>query len=308
MLQPYRPSNRVSALGTLFLLLMVLCGGLVLGGIAFALSRILWLIVVFPIGFGLIGGIVLGFVISKQKIRFPALALMAGIAMGAVIFGVFQYGDYFTFQSEMRQILSEQENIQDVSMQNQAIDFLVKNETGYSGFFGYIKLMAQEGVSIGKFGQSQITLNEPLTWAYWLIELSLIAGTAAIIAREAGKKPFCESCQEWYKGGEHLGSVPNAQGQQFLAYLEGGNFRQASALVVEGSTSFPSLEVYLQRCRHQEAHPSIFVVRETSVDAKGKTQFKDIVESVVSAYEASEITRGLTKQQTAAVYPATSTM
>ncbi len=295
MLQSYRPTNRVTVSGLLFLSVAILGGGLILGGLASALSRIVWLIFVFPIGLGLIAGMILGFVIVAQKIRFPALAFLAGIVMGVVIFGAFQYGHYSAFQGDMRQEMDIQD---DVDTQNKAIDIALKIETGYSGFFGYMKFMAQEGVSIGKLGRSnKITLNEPLTWAYWLIELSLIGGAAALTAREAAKQPFCEACQQWYNSGELVGNVPNEQGQQFLTYVKGGDFPQASALVIKDSKSFPSLEVYLRPCQHPAEHSSVFEVRQASVDAKGKVERKDILTGVVSAYEASEITRGITQQQ-----------
>jgi hypothetical protein len=298
MISPYRSSNRIPIAGLLFLLMAVLCAGLVFGGLAFVISRLIWLIILFPIGLGLMGGAILAQIISKRHIRHPMLGLAAGIVMGIVIYGVLHYANYLAFHSELRQLLTEEHNIPDTDLQGQAIDAILAAETGSTGFFGYIKLEAQEGVSIGSIGRSSmLRLNQPLTWGYWLIELCLISGAAALLAREAASKPFCESCQQWYRGGEHLGSVPEPNEQQFLAYVHSGSFRQAGGLLVEDSSSSPSLEVYLQCCQHDQEHPSILAVRHASINRNGNLQFKDVLEGMISAYDVSEITRGQREQQ-----------
>ncbi len=175
MVSPYRPSNRITATGLLFLLMAILCAGIVFGGLAFVISRLVWLIILFPVGLGLMAGAILSQIITKQHIRNPMLAIAAGIVMGIVIYGVLNYANYLAFHSELRQLLAEEQDLLDTGIQNQAIDAILAAETGSTGFFGYVKLETQAGVSIGSIGQSNaLRLNQPLTWGYWLLELCLI--------------------------------------------------------------------------------------------------------------------------------------
>jgi hypothetical protein len=300
MLQVYRPSNRVSATGMFFLLLAVLCGGLVFGGLAFALSRLVWLIVLFPIGLGIAAGAILSSVITRQKVRNPALAVVAGLLMALVIYGTLNYGGYLSFQSEMRQVASEK-GVLAADAQDALIDMVLASETGSTGFFGYLKLMAQEGVSIGRVGSSnQATLPEPLTWGYWLVELGIIGAIAALAGREAAKKPFCETCQQWYGGGTHLGSAAEAAKEQLLGAAQSGSFRKVGQSLSQRNVGSPSLEVYIAHCRAEQEHPSVLTIRHSSLDSKGKLQFKDLLTAMIGPHEAADLQRGLSDQVEAA--------
>lgn len=301
MLQVYRPSNRVSSTGLFFILLAVLCGGVVFGGLAFALSHLIWLIVVFPIGLGIAAGAILSGVITRQRVRNPALAVAAGLLMALVIYGTIKYGGYMEFQSEMRQAVA-QKGVVDSSKQAAIVDMLLASETGSSGFFGYLKLMAQGGISIGKVGSStHATLPEPLTWCYWLIELGIIGAIAALAGREAAKKPFCETCQQWYRGGTHLGSAPESAKEQLLGAARSGSFRQVGLLLSQRSVDSPSLEIYLERCQGEQDHASVFTIRHSSLDSKGKQQLKDLLIAMIAPHEVTEIQRGLLEKARAAV-------
>jgi hypothetical protein len=55
--------------------------------------------------------------------------------------------------------------------------------------------------------------------------------------------------------------------------------------------------VYLQRCQHDQEHPSILAVRHASINRNGNLQFKDVLEGMISAYDVSEIVRGQREQQ-----------
>ncbi|HEU5099747.1 MAG TPA: hypothetical protein VFU22_12040 [Roseiflexaceae bacterium] len=300
MLHVYRPSNRISATGIFFLLLAVLCGGLAFGGLAFALSRLVWLIVLFPIGLGIAAGAILSGVITRQRVRNPALAAASGLLMALVIYGTLNYGGYLSFQSEMRKAASE-EGVLAADAQDALINMVLASETGSTGFFGYLRLMAQEGVSIGRVGSSnQATLPEPLTWAYWLIELGIIGVIAALAAREAAKKPFCETCQQWYSGGTHVGSAADAAKEQLLGAARSGSFRQVGQSLSRQSVGSPSLEVYIAHCRAEQDHPSILTIRHSSLDSKGKLQFKDLLTAMIAPHEVAGLQRGLSEQNEAA--------
>jgi hypothetical protein len=287
MLHAYRPSNRVSLPGLIVLALVAICGGLVFGGLAAAISNFIWLIVLFPIGLGLAAGELLAKMITKYKVRSPMAAAAAALLMSLMIYGTMNYADYLVFQSELSDLITEEYGQLDNQTVAEITDGFLGEETGFTGFLGYLRLQAQEGVAIGSFRSSQaLTLNEPLSWLYWLVELIIVTVCATLIAVERAKKPFCELCQCWYGGGEHQGSVARDNVNQFLELMRTGNMRQASALLTSEPLPSPTLEIYMRRCPRHDEHQSVLTIQSTWLDAKGKTQFKDELEGLIMPYEA----------------------
>lgn len=288
MLQTYRPSNRAPWHGLFFLVLASVLGGLVFGGIAFIVSQIAWIIILFPIGVGLAGGVILSKIIIGHNVRSPMLSAGAALVMGLVIYATFHYGSYISFQSDIRNLMAaEAEGIPlDEQTIDQTIDLILAQETGYTGFFGYLKLEAQTGVSIGRFSSAQaLTLNEPLTWLYWLIEVGLITAMTTIVAVEAAKKPFCELCGSWYRGGEHMGSVAASDAPQFMESMRSGNLRHAGQLLGDHNAGTSGLDIYVQRCSRDHEHASVLAVRSSRLDAKGNLQHKDVLEGMIMPHD-----------------------
>ncbi|HEX6290768.1 MAG TPA: hypothetical protein VFZ66_16385 [Herpetosiphonaceae bacterium] len=290
MLQSYRPSNRVPPRGIFFLLLAIVCGGFICGLIAFTVAQLFWLILLFPIGLGLMVGGILSKLIATQNIRSPLASAVSALLMGLVLYATFHLLAYQSFRWEVAQIFVEREGPMDSALQEEMIDLVLTEETGFSGFFGYLKLQAQEGISIGRVGSTNpITLNEPLTWLYWLLEAGLIVGFATGTAVSSAKKPFCELCQSWYRSSEHLGSVAMSNAAQFMELVRAGNMQPAGALLVGSGTPTPSLEVYIQRCLHDSEHNSVLAVREMSLNRKGQTQFKEVLQGMIAPHEAAAL-------------------
>jgi hypothetical protein len=290
MLQSYRPSNRVPWHGFVFLLLTAIVGGLALGGFAATLSRLVWLIVLFPLGLGLLAGVLLSKVVLRHKVRSPIVSMAAALLMAIMIYAAFHYVDYQTFKFELDQIIVAQQGLRDPAARDQALDGFLAQTTGYRGFFGYLKFTAQEGISIGHFDSSQTyTLNEPLTWLYWVVEFGIIIAMAIAGVLDDAKKPFCEDCNRWYQSGEHLGSVATSNATQFIELVQTGNMRQARMLMGHDNGMSPSLEVYIQRCPREYEHASVLAVRSTAFDAKGNMRFKDILEAMITPHEMAEL-------------------
>lgn len=286
MLQAYRPSHRAAWQGAVVLLFTTICIGRALGGFAFILSGVIWLMVLFPLVLGLLAGFLLSKIVLHYKVRSPSIS----IAMAIMISAAFHSVGYDTFQFEARQVIADQQGLRDSAAQAQVIDGFLVQETGYTGFLGYLKFIAQEGVSFGRLGSSQIlTLNEPMTWLYWVVEFGIIIAGAIAGVRDDSKKPFCEACNCWYESGEHLGSVATSDATRFMESVQTGNKRQARQLIGHNSGTSPSLEVYIQRCPREYEHASVLAVRSTSFDAKGNMRFKDILEGMLTPHEMAEL-------------------
>lgn len=296
MLHAYHPSNRVPLSGWVMLVIAALCGGLVLGGLAFALSQYIWLIILFPAGLGLAAGVLPSEMIQKHNVRSPFAAAVAALLMGLMIYGTIHYLGYLVFHSGTSDLLVAEHGPIDLDTQAAFVDSFLADETGSTGFLGYLKLEAQAGVSIGSIGSaSALRLNESLTWLYWAIEVGITTGIATLATVASARKPFCEACQRWYSGGEHQGNVAGVNIYRFLELIDSGKMRQAGALLQAESLPSPSLEVYIHRCPKDQEHPSILAIRSTRIDAKGNVEAKDIVEGMISPYD----TRALRQVQAA---------
>lgn len=300
MLPAYRPSNRLPWHGLVFLLLAISSGGLVFGGFAFAISRVFWFILLFPAGIGFMAGTILVNMIARHHVRSPRISALCALLMGLVVYSTFHYLAYAVFQTDVRHMLTTTYGLTDFDLQQQALNEVLLRHTGATGFWGYLHLQAHEGVSIGRWGfTSGVTLNEPLTWLYWFIELSCIVNVASIVAVEAAKKPFCEACRTWYRGGKQQGSVGTSDMEHFVTLVRTGSFRQAGALV-NGDTTPPNLEVYLHQCPRADEHNAILSVRRTTENATRHLQFTDLFEGMLTPQQVADLHNGR--------YPATETV
>ncbi|MEM6501800.1 MAG: hypothetical protein AAF685_08175 [Cyanobacteria bacterium P01_C01_bin.89] len=211
-MKPYKPSGKAPASGIMRLGLSTVIGNIVAGGLIHLLGRLIYVILVFPLLMGATAG-GLAFAASYGgKIRNPLLTVAAGLLGGLCIYGTTHGADYVVFRSES----------------GARVDELLEERVGESGFVGYLKYSAQQGVSIGKIGRDGINLGETGTWVYWLIELAIIEMVAGAIAYGAASQVFCEKCSEWYDSATPIGGVSPEKGNVFLEALKAQNFSQAA--------------------------------------------------------------------------------
>ena len=197
-MKPYKPSGKAPASGIMRLGLSTVIGNIVAGGLIHLLGRLIYVILVFPLLMGATAG-GLAFAASYGgKIRNPLLTVAAGLLGGLCIYGTTHGADYVVFRSES----------------GARVDELLEERVGESGFVGYLKYSAQQGVSIGKIGRDGINLGETGTWVYWLIELAIIEMVAGAIAYGAASQVFCEKCSEWYDSATPIRSEERRVGKE----------------------------------------------------------------------------------------------
>jgi hypothetical protein len=295
-MKPYQPSNKVPESGFTWLLLSSVIGGGVIGGLAHLISLVVYLVVLFPLGMGFVGGRVMVNAIRQGKVRNPAIAALFGGLAGLVLYGSMHGGGYLQFRQEMSETITKQLGQADGSQTNQLVDLYLKEKTGDTGFWGYIKFSAQEGVSIGRFGSKGMNLGETGTWIYWLIEFVVIDGIIAAAAYATAKSPFCESCNQWYNDKERIGSVNAQTSTSFLELLKNDQFTQAGAFIDPIAGIYPpNLEVYLQRSP-ATSPPSDFVltVNSTALDSKGNLTETEVLQGMLSPSQYNNFQEAMT--------------
>lgn len=246
-MKPYKPSNKVPSSGFTWLILSSILGGLAIGGITFVVSRLIYLVILFPALMGGAGAKVSEIAIKRGKVRNPFIASIFAALTGIVLYGTFHGAEYFWFKQEASQAISQElGDVEDGEIQ-QIIEEYLQEETGATGFWGYMKLSAKGGVSIGRAGRDRFTLTGTMTWIYWLIEFGIIEGVIIATAVSHAKQPFCESSDRWYGDSKPIGNVKNSLSENFLNLVNSENFIRAGELIDPLAPIYsPSIEVYLQ--------------------------------------------------------------
>jgi hypothetical protein len=119
--------------------------------------------------------------------------IILGLCAAILIYGSFHYAEYLTFRlMAVLAVNAELAAGTDGSMAEMGpafVDYMLKEETGYPGFVGYVLYTAEEGITVSrKFGLRTIHLETPITWMYWGIELVIIGGMTVFAGKSGSDR------------------------------------------------------------------------------------------------------------------------
>ncbi|MEO8397266.1 MAG: hypothetical protein ABI700_29995, partial [Chloroflexota bacterium] len=173
-MRKYRPSNHTPIGSLILLLLLGIISAGALGGILWAVDNYLhfYLVVAFPLLAGGIAGGLLVLGVRSGKVRSPLIAALIGLLTGVLIFGVYHFATYYiTFRGAVRDVY-----VQDIGKApsdaelEKYINTGLQRNTDDTGFIGYLKFAAQEGLtitnstSVSSSSSSDIDLKDQ--WAF----------------------------------------------------------------------------------------------------------------------------------------------
>lgn len=283
---------KASLKGVLLLFGALLPVGIVIGGIASFVSRFIYLIIVFPALMGVTAGIFINGIVAKEKIRSTFVLIAAGIFSAILIFGSMHFFDYLQFRNSaakeiQAQVIAEsgetapEENVQAY------IDYVLVEETGFSGLIGFFLLEAKEGVSISRVGvggsDNGINLGA-ITWLYWLAEMGLIGWMSVAPSYKLTKDLFCEHCDTWVAEGEHIGGVQPELFKQAVELIRYKDF-VGLAQMLRSDTSLPSIEFYKRTCKTCNTFPLYITASVISSGKQGQVQSKLIMAQALTSSE-----------------------
>jgi hypothetical protein len=211
---PYRPDRGFTSANSALLLGVFLVAGTVLGIIAFYVSKLIWLVMVFPLLIGLILGGIGIWVVKRHKIRHPALAGVAGFLGGCLAMLAMHYAAYLDYRSEERAVRPAKmiELFEKPPEQREAffamfqgnvpaaeIEPVRRMAQAYHSFFGFMNDAAEQGVEIKstRGGGKETNLGYVGSWIYWGLEVLIIAGISFAMVRSKASEPFCTDCGTW---------------------------------------------------------------------------------------------------------------
>jgi cation transporter-like permease len=276
-------NHRTSKAFLLFLaaLLITIIGGTLTGIAVAVIGSLFYLVFLFPLGMGFIGGNIAKLGIRLAKIRKMGEAVLLSILVAISIYGTYHYAKYIFFQGQMFvQLLPK---LTKVSQENKIdaakvlMDYALIKETGHSGFVGYMLYKAQQGVSLGRFYSSNpLSLGPVLTWMYWLLEFGIILWVTTSIAKKDAQVPVCEVCGSRLGTEKHLGGTTPANESLMLDLIHRKEFSELGKLI-EKTADVPSTELYIRRCEACQKGTSHLMVRRAFQTTKGTVQFSDIL-------------------------------
>jgi hypothetical protein len=211
-----------------------LLAGVVLGVIEGLISQWFSLFLLFPMLIGIAAGLTAAGMITRFKLRAPALALLLGFAGGAAGYVAEHVTVYVRDRWDLAATLKrEAPGASDADI-SAAIDELLTRKGGAPGFRGFLTIAADQGVQIKRMTSNDndgLSLKGTAAWILWAIELLGTAVIAGWIARSKAREPFCEDCGVWYGAAVPVaggGAGSKAMRRQLLAALDTGDLEGAA--------------------------------------------------------------------------------
>lgn len=254
--------------------------GMMTGMLMAIIGSFCYLAFIFPLIMGFGGKTMVDDVVNRRWIRTNRQKVLGAVLMVLAMFATLHYGRYLAVQVRMYYEVSE--SLTDTSDQENFalakifVDSALEEETGHTGFIGYMLLQAQTGISIGRFySESRLTLSSMLAWLYWILEIGIVLWIVLGLKTGLKRGPRCEACGSRFSPEKHLGGTSPANEARLLALLEGNDLAGLGEML-EQDTGLPSLEVYMQGCDACGRSTSRITVRRASLGARGALQFSDI--------------------------------
>jgi hypothetical protein len=289
-IQPYKPSNKVTSSGFTWLLGAAIVSGVAIGSITQIISLAFYLVVLFPALMGLGGGAAMALAVTKGKVRNPTIAALFGALTGFILYGAMNGVAYWQFKQQIAGEIQQELGQLDASDIGTVRNGYLKDKTGSTGFVGFLKHSAIEGVSIGKVGQNGANLGETGTWVYWLIELAIIDIIITAIAYKTAKQVFCESCDQWYGDSSAIGGVQQSAAAEFLGFIQNEHFPSAGKLLdTIAPVPVPNLTVEVQCCPTCKISPVNLTVNAVSRNSEGKLETKAMAQGLISLSQYKQL-------------------
>jgi hypothetical protein len=246
-MREYRPSGLIPLTGIVLLAAAALIGGVGLGLIVHFVARQIYLIILFPIFLGLAAGFIVAVAAQAGKVRAPLIAGLFGVILVAILYGVYWYADYYLlFRGDLRDEIEQSfGEITDEEYQ-QFEDTALDVETGSKGFVGYIKLTAQEGITLTRATSSSdsgLTLKDMIAYIYWAVEFLIMAYLGFIGAYRSGQQPFSEETGQWFGKPTYVGTLNPVSIPALVEHLQQGQLEQAGALLSPIASQPPRYDI-----------------------------------------------------------------
>ena len=250
------------------------------------------LLLLFPLVLGGVVGGVGNHFVGKGRARNPLVVGVIGLVMGILSQTVVHVVEYERTRSRVAAALETNPKAAEFVHEHGidgAVDAALAGEAGSLPFVGYLRLAAEQGITITNHGSKGPNLTGGFAYALWLCELLLAGGLAAWMMTGRAKEPFCERCDAWYDTEQVVasGAGDGASVKATLRRLEGGELVLARDELGQGDGKSGALLV-LRGCSRCADHEPVIELRHvTKLNKKPET--KKVYASLVTQAEAQEL-------------------
>ena len=293
-----QPASQKQSIATLIVLSIIgIVGGLGTGLVAGIFSQLIPIVFLYLVVMGITGGRMIAEIIQLARVRKTSQLLVLSILLAVAMYGSYHYCRYLGFQLraslEIFEGFSAATEAENLGATRTFLDYALEEETGHSGFLGYMLYEAKQGVSIGRLTRSSsVNLGPVLTWLYWLVEFGIILGLTIQGGVKLIRTAFCKSCGNRFGSEKHLGGTIAANESLILNLVRQKDFVELRKLM-EPNAELPSLEVYFQGCEVCGGSQSRLVVRHAFQGTKGALQFKDAAQTSLQPAESLSVLKQL---------------
>lgn len=271
----------------LFSIVSALTIGLVIG----AVGTFVYLVIIFPVVVGFLGGKMITDNAKYTRVRNASLIRWTGIISAVVIFVTIFFIRFVGEQVKIAWVFGGLSD-ENLKVANIVVNYELEQQTGHTGFVGYVLFKAKQGVFIGRMlRDNAFNLGPIFTWLYWLAEVSVIAFIMAYTSREISQTPFCENCNTWYEGKGHIGGIPLVRELEVMNLIRRHEYDSIGKMLEE-NVNVPGLELYLQSCKTCEKSDSFLTVSKTRMD-KGRLVFADLLNNALAPRERKLLQEGI---------------
>ena len=274
-MKAYTAHNRLPLAGTTLLVTGSIALGVTLGAMAYLISNFLYLIVAFSLIIGVAIGLVFYRLLQFTKVRHSLISAIAGFVTGLLVTLTY-YGTPYLVVRHNFIVEAQDQYLVDAETASIGFNSILINDTGSSGFFGFMKLRAIEGdqysstmiINSMPIGEFNFTLKSSWAWLYWLLEFLLFSIPATWIGFDVGKRDFNESANDWYEElPKQIGSVPLERKEELSGLLYAKDLHRLIGLVCsEDELTHPVLEIYKQVSKNKKGDILLSIKQTTRVD------------------------------------------
>lgn len=267
--------------------------GLALGALAYVISNLFYLVVIFPLLVGFAGAILYQRLAFFSKVRHTWLVALIGFATGTLIAAAFYTTPYLKARHDYVAAFQAEYGT-DALTASEAFDTVLTYETGSSGFWGFMKFRAAEGDQYTNYlvinslpvSEFSFTLQSTWAWLYWMLEVILFALPLTWIGVEVGKAEFNLSANDWYAPlPRQIGSAALEDKERLLTRLHASELLAVSELLQpEGEIPHPALEIYEQRSKNKGG-VILLSVKQTARVSNSKVNRKTVAQWEISPAE-----------------------
>lgn len=283
----YVPSGKITGSTVPFMLGLGILAALVMGTILHLVGRAFYLILVFPVVWGFLLGVIMAKAVRLGKCRNTMVVVIVGLAVSAVSYVNYHGCDNAYIRGQVKEGIVQETKCSPEEADKAYEKYLVE-EHGGTGFWAELSLRASFGMNIGRPGRSGS--DKPLItgtgmYVYWIIELLVIAGLCVMAPFKAAREAFCEPCLEWYERKEvgRIGDTSARIAQKALAAKDYPAF--ASCLgEVTGNVVFA-----LEKCPKCAASPVKVLLEAVLRDEKGKETRQTLYDDMFAREQANAL-------------------